>query len=238
MEIGSTLVSRRFYIPLLNYIRDVCENYEMKSLAGEMSWQVTRADQNPQGDAEALFTLASRNFSQDEFATVMLRVGHVDDTNRLKLTIAPNTINPLSGEVDGEPVFDLEITEEGDVTMTIEGDVEKTINGELTETVNGSVTQEYGSDHNLSVGGSQSVSVSGTHELEASSSTESLSSGKTFDCQSFKIGSGASTPIMILSSAMMTYIKYHTHPSPAGPTGPPNGPPPSSAITSLKGKAE
>ena len=238
VEIGATPVSRRFYIPLLNYIRDVCENYEMKSLAGEMSWQVMRADQNPQGDAEALFTLASRNYSQDEFATVMLRVGHVDDSNRLRLTIAPNKINPVSGEVDGEAVFNMEITESGDLTVTVKQDVDVTVDGDLTENVSGSVTQEYGSDHNLTVGGGQSVEVSGSHELEAASSTEKLSSGKTFDCQSFKIGSGASTPIMVLSGAMMAYIQFHTHPSPSGPTGPPNGPPPSNVITSLKGKAE
>lgn len=238
LEIGSTLIARRFYIPLLNYIRDVCENYEMRSLAGEMSWTVTRSDQNASGNAEAVFTLAPRNYAQDEFATVFVQIGHVDDTNRLRLTIAPNAINPATGEVDGDAVYELLIDEEGALTATVASDQTVHIQGELSETVDGSVTQEYGSDHSQSVGGNQSIEVSGTHELEASSSTERLSGGKTFDAQSIKAGAGAVFPVVIMSPAMMTYIMFHTHPSPAGPTGPPNGPPPDSAVTSSKLKAE
>jgi len=238
VEIGSTLVSRRFYIPLLNYIRDICENYELKSLAGEMSWTVARSDQNASGDAEAVFTLASRNFAQDEFASVFLQIGHVDDSNHLKLTVAPNKINPVSGEVDGDPVFSLELDKDGNLTTTIAKDVETTVSGELTETVEGSVTQEFNSDHKLTVGGSQEVEVSSTHKLKATSSTEELSAGKTFDCQSVKAGAGAIFPVVIMSPAMMAYVMFHTHPSPAGPTGPPNGPPPQDAITSSKLKAE
>lgn len=239
VEIGSTPVARRFYIPLLNVIRDVCENYELKSLAGEMNWQVSRSDQNAEGDAEAVFTLSSRNFSQDEFATVHLKIGHVDDTNRLKLVIAPNAIDPVSGEIEeGEPVYSLEIDEEGSITTTAAKDVTTTITGELSETVDGSVTQEYGSSHNLTVGGSQEIEVSSTHKLSATSSTEEMSAGKTFDCQTIKAGTGAIFPVVIMSPAMMAYVMFHTHPSPAGPTGPPNGAPPDSAITSSKLKAE
>jgi len=238
LEIGSTMVARRFYIPLLNYIRDVCENYEMRSLAGEMSWQVSRADQSPDGDAEAVFTLASRNLAQDEFASVFLQIGHVDDTKRLRLAIAPNKINPVSGEVEGDAVYELVVDEEGEVTVTTAGDQTVHVQGALKETVDGSVTHEYGSDHSQTVGGSQSVEVSGTHTLEASSSTERLSGGKTFDAQSIKAGAGAVFPVVIMTPAMMTYIMFHTHPSPAGPTGPPNGPPPDSAVTSGKLKAE
>lgn len=238
IEIGATPIAKRYYIPLLNYIRDVCENYEMKSLAGEMSWHVSRADQNPAGNAEATFTLASRNFSQDEFATVFLQIGHVDDANRLRLAIAPNVINPVSGEVEDGAAFELTINESGDISITTQGDKTVSIEGELSETVSGSVTQEYSSNHSQTVGGNQTISVSGTHELEASSSTERLSGGKTFDAQSIKAGAGATFPVVIMSPAMMAYIMFHTHPTPAGPSQPPNGPPPTDAITSRKLKAE
>lgn len=238
VEIGATQIARRFYIPLLNYIRDVCENYEMRSLAGEMSWQVSRADQNPTGNAEAVFTLASRNYAQDEFATVFLQIGHVDDSNRLRLAIAPNKVNPVSGEIDGDSVYELIIDEGGEVNITVKGDQNVHIQGELSEIVDGNVTQQYGSDHSVTIGGNQSVGVSGTHELEATSSTERLSGGKTIDAQSIKAGGTATTPVVILTGALMAYIKFHTHPSPAGPTGPPNGPPPDSAIAARKLKAE
>lgn len=238
LEIGSTKIARRFYIPLLNYIRDVCENYEMKSLAGEMAWNVFRADQNPSGSAEAQFTLASRNFAQDEFASVFVRVGHVDDTNRLRIRIAPNTINPLSGEVDGDVSYELEITDGGDVTMNVLGSQTVHVQGELSETVDGSVTQEYGSDHNQTVGGSQTIEISGNHNLEAASSTERLSGGKTFDAQSIKAGAGAVFPVMIMSPAMMAYHLFHTHPIVGAATGPPSGAPPTDAVTSRKLKAE
>jgi hypothetical protein len=238
VEIGSTPIARRFYIPLLNYIRDVCENYEMRSLAGEMSWQVSRSDQNATGNAEAVFTLASRNYAQDEFASVFLQIGHVDDSNRLRLVIAPNVVNPVSGEVDGDAVYELTISSEGEVNVSVSGNQNVQIQGDLSETVDGEVTQSYNSDHGQNVGGNQTISVSGDHKLEASSSTERLSGGKTIDAQSIKAGGTATTPVVILSAALMAYIQFHTHPSPAGPTGPPNGPPPSNAITAGKLKAE
>jgi hypothetical protein len=235
VEIGSTAISKRYYIPLLNTIRDICENYELASLAGELSWQVTRADQNPEGSAEAVFTLSSRNFAQDKFATVFLRVGHVDDTNRLKLIVAPNKINPKTGEVDGDAVFEFTINESGDLDCTAKGDANITVEGSLSQTVQGDASYEFQGNLTEGVSGDQSTTISGSHTLEANSSTERLSAGKTIDAQSIKLGQGAVFPVMILSPVMMTYIKFHTHP---GNGLPPSVAPPESMIKSRKATAE
>lgn len=238
VEIGSSGVAKRYFIPLLNTIRDICENYELVSLGGELSWTVTRADENPEGSAEAAFTLASRNFAQDEFATVFLRVGHVDGSDRLKLLVAPNRINPRTGVVNGEPVFEFVVNESGDLDCTVKGDATITVKGNLSETVEGDAT--FGFQGNLSenVSGDQSTSITGGHSLEANSSTERLAAGKTIDAQNIKLGQGAIFPVMILSPVMMAYIMFHTHPVAGSATGPPTTPPPESMIKSRKAFAE
>lgn len=221
VELGANGITKRFYIPLLNTIRDVCENYDMVSLAGEMSWTVARDDRNASGDAEATFTLASRDFAQDEFATVFLRTGHVDDTKRFQLLVAPNKINPRTGEVDGDTMFSMEIDADGNLDVTVKTKATIDIQDELALTVGGDGNLTFSSNLNETISGNQETKVSGTHTLEAASSLERLSGDKTIDAPSIKMGSSAMYPVMILSPAMMAFIVGHTHPV----TGPATGPP-------------
>lgn len=220
VEIGSTAITKRFYIPLLNTIRDVCENYELLSLGGEMSWSVQRDDRNASGDAEATFTLASRNFAQDEFASVFLQTGHVDDTNRFKLVVAPNIINPRTGEVDGEAVYTMEIDEEGNLDVFVKKKATIEIEDELDLTVGADANLNFGSNLNETVGGNQDINVSGNHDLRASSSTERLSGTKTIDAQQIKCGASAMYPVLILSPSTVSWLVNHKHPVVGANTGP------------------
>lgn len=238
VELGANGITKRFYIPLLNTIRDVCENYDMISLAGEMSWTVSRDDRNASGDAEAAFTLASRNFAQDEFATVFLRTGHVGDTKRFQLLIAPNRINPRTGEVDGEVVYSMEIDEDGNLDVKVKKKATVDIQDELALTVGGDANLTFSSNLNETVSGDRDTQISGNHSMQATSSSERLSATKTLDAQRIKLGGSAMYPVLIMSPATVSFVLGHTHPVTGATTGPPSATASPNMMTARKTVAE
>jgi hypothetical protein len=224
VEIGSTQVCKRFYIPLLNTIRDFCENWEMLSAAGDLRWTVERAESSPDGDTTAYFTLSAKNLAQDQYATVFVQAGHVDDSNRFKMVIAPNAMDLKTGEVNGSSKFELTINEDGDLDVTIEGDVTADITGDLNLTVGGDGDVSVTGDLTETVGGDLEHSVSGNHKLTATSSEERLSSSKVIAAPTCKFGStGAHTPLMLATPSMLMFL-YHTHSVVGTSTGPPTPP--------------
>lgn len=222
VEIGSTHISKRIYIPLLNYIRDFCENYSLQTFGGDLSWTVKRVDDDPDGEAKAVLKVAAKQAAQDEKASVSLRIGTVTEDDRFDLTVAPTSINMETFEVDGGPLYQMKIDDEGSVTITTKKDATITVEGDLSETVEGSATYSYQGGHTVDVSGDQDISVSGGHKLTASSSEESITGGKTITASSIELGGSGSQPICLFP-ALNAWLASHAHP-PTG--GPPTSPPP------------
>lgn len=228
VEIGATWIAKRYYIPLLNTVRDIAENWEALTIAGDMMWHVERADSSQSSDTrqdEATFTLMAKNFAQDQYASVFVRAGHVDDTKRFRIIVAPNSIDTRTGEVTDGSVFTMDIDEEGNVDVTAEKDVNVTINGELSQTVDGDADYVYGSNKTVNVSGNSEETISGSHKLEAASSEERISGSKTITCPSIKLGSsGASTPVVLATPQVIKFFLAHKHTvvgsSTLGPTTP------------------
>jgi hypothetical protein len=237
VEIGSTAVAKRLYIPLLNYLRDVCENYDLQTAGGHMSWTVTRSDVDPEDEATAVLTYLSRNTAQDSNGTVVLQIGHVDDTKRLRLSIAPNSIDPQTLEVSGSAVYTLDIDEEGTVTETTEKDYDLTVSGEVSWEVSGSATFQYSSDVSETVSGDKSITISGDHSLSAGSSTESMSN-KTIDSSDINLGGSASKKVVIATNSLIGFISGHTHDVYGSVTGTPKNILMPAQYTANKVKAE
>lgn len=231
VEIGANETSKRYYIPLMNFIRDICENYEMLTPAGDMTWTVKRTQQtsdrgtagetSSDRDVEVLFTLTARNYAQDAKATVALRIGHVDDEKRLKLLVASNAIDPNTMEVTGTEAFRLDIDRDGNVEAYVDKDVELSINGQLTVNVTQDASLTFGSNLNESVSGDLSIDVSGSHELQAQNSRERLTS-KVIDCPNIKLGGdGATRNVVILTETFVQWLMSHTHVTSGSPPTPP-----------------
>jgi hypothetical protein len=235
VEIGSTKISKRLYIPLLNYIRDICENYSLWSGGGVLTWTVTRSDTSPSDEANAVLSIAARNAAQDEQASVLLRIGHVDDSTRLRLVIAPTAINTRTFEVTEDAVYTLDVDSEGNVDETVKKDVNYTVSGELDWNVTGAASFRFSSDVNEEISGGLSTRVSGDHSFEASSSTERVGNSKIIDCSSIQLGgAGAVTPVVLATKLLMQYIVGHTHPVTGPATGPPTPTLPPSAFQATK----
>lgn len=229
VEIGSTAVSKRIYIPLLNYIRDFCENYSLMTFGGDMSWTVERVENDPAGVAKALFKIAAKESAQDEKATIALQMGEVSDENRFSITVAPDAIDMETLGVDGAAQFELTIDNEGTVTATTKKDVDLTIEGELSQVVKGSASYNYqgGLDVRVS-GGDHTTNVSGSHRLTANSSEERLSGTKTITAPSIQLGSSGATEPLVKFTPLLQFLTKHVHP-PTG--GPPTSVPPINMAT-------
>lgn len=238
VEIGSTAISKRLYIPLLNFIRDSCENYELLTAGGTLSWTVERNDQNSDDEAMAILSIVGRNAAQDTNASVMLQMGHVDDTKKLRLVVAPKNINPQTLEVSGSAVYTLDVDEEGTVVEGVKKDWNLTVEGEVTWDVTGSVTYTYGSNVTETISGNQETTVTGNHTLDAASSTERLSGGKSIDSSDINLGGTAVMKVVIASTALISYIQTHKHTAFGVLTSPPDMQIPALAYSAKKVKAQ
>jgi hypothetical protein len=235
VEIGATPVSKRIFIPVLNYIRDMCENYELSTGGGKLSWTVARSDDNPAGEAAAVLSILSRDMAQHEFGTVGVQVGHVDDSKRLRVVIAPQKVNPNDLSVTDGEVFTLDIDEAGSLTSNMSGSCTMEISGDANITITGSATCTYGSGLTEDVTGDRVSTISGNCEVEAAGSTETLSGDKVIDAPSIKLGSAGAANHLLMAEPLIAWIMGHTHnDSMGGPTGPPTTPvvDPASIMTS------
>lgn len=237
VEIASTALSKRLYIPLLNYIRDICENYSMWTAGGALTWSVERDDTDPDGEARALLSIAARQNAQDEKATVGLQIGHVDGTKRLRLIVAPQAINPRTFEVTGDAAYSLDIDEDGKITSVTEDDHNHEVKGDLEWRVHGEALYRYDGGYTVNVTGDAAFTISGNHSMEASSSTERLSSSKVIEAPSVDLGAQGGRPIVIATDAFVAFMAAHKH-TVAGPTtGIPEPSLPPNAFVSTRVKA-
>lgn len=143
LQIGSTDLSQRIYVPINNFIHDVCENYTMDSLGGVIRWTVERVENDPGGNAPISYVLALNEFAQDEKASIMVR--HMppgdaegDEKNAWEVVVAKNKIDRQTGEYSDETYVmqvqfggkktevtaDYEIHAKGKFTLVSDGDMQ------------------------------------------------------------------------------------------------------------------
>ena len=206
VQLGATPIAQRLYIPVLNYIKDFCENYEMNAFGGDIAWTVGRVEDDPSGNAPATYTFHLNEFAQDAKATVRIR--HMPlagpgggDKAAWEIQVAPQNIDRDTGDV-ADPVYTL--------LVTIAGDKTEVIGASRTVTVKG--------DDTLSVQGSQSISVSGNASLSADGDLEYVAGGNTVIGGSTVklVSSGAPSPA-VLGDALLNWFASAQWTGSAGP---------------------
>lgn len=143
LQIGSTDLAQRIYIPVGNFIHDVCENYAMDSLGGNLRWNVERVENDPGGNAPITYALSLNEFAQDEKASIMVRhmpPGDAEGDNKSawEVVVAKNKIDRQTGDYSDETYFmqvmfggkktevtaDYELHVKGKYTVSVDGDME------------------------------------------------------------------------------------------------------------------
>lgn len=226
LQLGSTQICQRAYIPINNIIRDFSENYELNTAAGTLEWGVERVENNPAGNAPSKLQLVAREYAQDAKASIKLLIGSLEDEEKppngdksyVELTIAPQSIKPDDGEVEGRPVYVLRLDKAGNSyvfqkatrTEEIEGDHSLTVKGTQDITVTG--------DQTVTLKAKQTVEITGEQEITGKAgSKENWANTKSITAKALKLGSeGASEPA-VLGLKLISWLASHTHPSSGTP---------------------
>lgn len=193
LQLGATSIAQRIYVPILNYIKDFCENYELNAFGGDISWTVGRVEDDPGGDAPATWTFHANEFAQDEKATV--RVRHLPvtgpsggDKAAWEVYVAPQNIDRDTGEVVDE-VYSMILT----------------VEGEKTEMIGTNYSLKVKGSHTVDVGGNASYKAAGTATLEGGSqatvkAAKVVTEGNTF------LGDAAAVNSAVLGEPLVAYL--------------------------------
>jgi hypothetical protein len=153
VQIGSTPIAQRIYVPIRNFIQDFCENYKLTSFGGEMFWETQRDDQSTDGDAPTKFYLKSKQRATDPQHIAELTMGSHGDGDPLTMELSIWT----DGSDSREAVVRLQLTNEGDVVWDIEKDWTQNVTGRYAVSVEGDVS--VSSQSGMSLSAQQDVSL-------------------------------------------------------------------------------
>ena len=148
VQLGASPLAQRLMVPVRNFIHDFCENYELATASGDVSWVVDRPELDPAGKAPCAYTFHLLEHATDKKATVRMRhlplaEGH-DAKAAWEVTIAPQGIDRQTGAASG-------------ATYTLVVSLE----GAYTEVIAAARAITVGADDTLNVKGRQTIAVEG-----------------------------------------------------------------------------
>lgn len=232
VEIGSKASCQRLYIPLGNFIRDICENYGQFTAAGMQYFDGGRTEGSDGSDSESKWRLMVKARASDEMATVLVDAGIVDG-KRFRIVVAPTSIRfgEETWETSGEK-YHFFVDANGNVDEKSAAVVHEcssyalTVLGEKRETIHGSSYEVIHGDKVFDIAGPFFLTASGGLVLVgATSISPELSVSGPVSCSGLTIP-GLGFPI---NPAFLVWVRNtHTHAIPPGApveTGPPIGAP-------------
>jgi len=162
VEVAATPIARRFYIPVNNLIRDLCESYRMQTFGGAWEWSVARSADDKDGRAPINFALGVKEFSDDDKVMVSLEMSNSVDGDPANLLNAGGVV-PSEDNTSDRPAIKFRIYnpadgfaevvtyvfgKDGNVDVTFEGAFSLTVAEQIALTSRGGdivVTTEDGS---------------------------------------------------------------------------------------------
>ena len=148
VQIGATPVAQTVYLPIRNYIQNFCENYEVHTPAGDLTWNVMRQDEDLGGHKKTLFTLAAHEFADDPInkdPIALLKIGSHGDNSPTIVTL--QTLDKGGGTTKTL----LTIDKTGDVDWTIEKDLTLDVVN-LIEMIKQNGVVHAGQNYNITAG--------------------------------------------------------------------------------------
>jgi hypothetical protein len=229
LQLGSTNICQRAYIPILNFIRDFCENYELNSAAGTLSWHTHRVENDPGGNAPTEFLLIAREFAQDKKASIKVSIGSLDQAKKppggdktfIEVAIAPQKIEPedgkvtsksKAGNVEGEPLFVIRLDKAGNSFVMQAKDRTEEIKGNHKVSITGNRETKITGNDELTVTGNSTTKILGAqHQLQGTMSKEVWSGPKSITAAMLRLGSEAAIEPAVLGLKLVAWLAGHTH---------------------------
>jgi len=206
LQVMSTPLAQRMYIPINNLIRDFCQNYGMHTFGGDLTWEVGTPADNAYGDRETVWRLKAKEKADDPGIVCDFSLGHHDEDVALELLIYSD------GTDEHTQVAHLTIDKAGVTTWTLEDNfnivTEKSFSVEATENVEMVATQEMNLDGKAGV---LLQSTSAGVKLLANANIELGDSGLVVTPDGrVEVGAGA-TEKMVLGDSLASWLLNHGH---------------------------
>lgn len=224
LQLGSTQICQRAYIPIRNIIRDFCENWEMNTAAGTLSWEVQRQENDPGGDAPTELNLIAREHAQDKKASIKVSLGCLEDATKppggdttfIEVTIAPENIDATTGKVSGKPKYVIRLDKAGNSYVMQAGKRTEEVDGDHSLKVKGSQTVEVTGAQSIKAL-SQDIQLTTTHAIKGAASTETWAGAKVIDAAQLLLGGAGATEPAVAGLKLALWLKTHVHKVPLPP---------------------
>jgi hypothetical protein len=220
VQIGSTGICQRIFMPLNNLINDFCENYKLNSLGGDLEWVIKRDENTTDGTRPALLKLYAKEFADDPTSIADLEIGSHDNDSKtiLSLVIYDN------GTAQQQQKISLSMTKDGDVSWEVEKDYNLTVKGNYTGDVTGDINITGHKTATVSVTGALKVHTDADATLEAKQVTVDSPMTK----MTGTVQANGQIPVA-LATPLILWLGSHTHkllaPTAGSDTAPPSIPP-------------
>ena len=227
VEIASTPLARRLYIPVDNLIRDIAQNYKMNVVGGNWQWLTAKDSDDPSGKVPIKFLLGVKEFADDKRALVTLEMAHgvtpddselLSDTGEIKSDVdltAPAV--RFSVYEQGEHIKKVAVVEfekNGAVKYTTEGDYIINSQGDIKLT---SLTgkMELNATTEMVIKGLVSMSMT-SPQIALNSPVITLGYGVSvkqgvIESPNVIVGSSVGNRTSLLKETILTYLSTHTH---------------------------
>ena len=227
VQIGAGPLSQRIFLPVNNIIKDLCENYSLQTLGGELDWTIAREETTTDGNRPALLKLRAKQFANDQAYVSELQIGSHDGDDSLILSLIVNA----SGAQGAAKKFSLGIEKNGSVTWKSEQNVLWEVKG--TYKIKAQSNVEVESQASVSLKATSNFSAEGSlSKMEAKSGPATVRSPAqvVLDAPVVFAGGAVATQPVALAIPLMTWLAAHVHniivPTPGSPTTPCPVPPP------------
>lgn len=231
VQIGGGPLCQRMFLPVNNTIRDFCENYALKTIGGDLLWEVERSENDTDGKRPSKLSILAREMANDAKPIAELLIGShgSGDKTILSLKIKESGADGASSKIE------LKLDKDGNIKWDVKKDVEWKVEGKYSIQAKQDIS--FKSDAKVSIEGGSTVEVTGSSgvTIKASGGTVEITGSPLIKMGS-KVMVGQAAQPVALATPLLTWLAAHIHnivtPIPGSPVSPPTVPPPIPAITS------
>jgi hypothetical protein len=223
VQIGATPLAQRIFLPINNTIRDFCENYELHTIGGDLTWSVDVSEKTSSGMRPTLLSLSAREYAEDEDAIATLEIGSHDGDPNAILTLEIKE----SGDSGASSVLTLKLSKDGSVSWMASGKVAWEFKDDFMMSVTGNAT--ISSKKTAKLSGVVSAEIEGglvkvtsKTGVVAVSAAGGMAVSTPGGGPAMKIGKG-SAPGMRATKSTLAWLQNHTHLVPALSNSPTTG---------------
>ena len=235
LQIGGGPLSQRIFMPIKNTIKDLCENYSLQTIAGDLNWTVERDETTTTGDRPTSLTVSARRQASDKYPLAVLRMGHhltsgvtspISNASDISFSLVVRASGDEGANVTIKTVLDrkgkIYLEAADDVYLRVSKGYTLETTGAVKVTCADSVTITSAKDMTLT--SFQSATLSGKNSV-------SVSSGVKIDVVAgiVNLGDSSASEPVVLGSKLVEWLTSHKHTDTVtgavttGPVDPPLG---------------